>query len=53
MGYDLVIKNGHVIDGTGRTRFKTTVYVEEGKIACLQGMLICMNREDSPGLHPR
>lgn len=33
MGYDLVIKNGHVIDGTGRTRFKTNVYVEEGKIA--------------------
>ncbi len=32
MGYDLVITNGHVIDGTGRPRFKANVYVEGGKI---------------------
>ena len=33
MGYDLVIKNGHVVDGTGRPRFKANIYVDEGKIA--------------------
>jgi N-acyl-D-amino-acid deacylase len=33
MGYDLVIKNGHVVDGTGRPRFKANVYVEGGRIA--------------------
>jgi len=32
LAYDLVIKNGHVIDGTGRPRFKTNVYIEGGKI---------------------
>jgi N-acyl-D-aspartate/D-glutamate deacylase len=31
--YDLVIKNGHVIDGTGRPRFKANVYVEDGKLS--------------------
>jgi N-acyl-D-amino-acid deacylase len=31
--YDLVIKNGHVIDGTGRPSFKANIYIDEGKIA--------------------
>jgi N-acyl-D-amino-acid deacylase len=33
LGYDLVIKNGHIIDGTGRLRFKANIYVDEAKIA--------------------
>lgn len=33
MGYDLVIKNGHIIDGTGRLRFKANIYVDEANIA--------------------
>ena len=55
MGYDLVIKNGHVIDGTGRPRFKANVYVEEEKISKIssdgpefgekvidaEGMIVC------------
>jgi N-acyl-D-amino-acid deacylase len=32
VGYDLVIKNGYVIDGTGSPRCKANVYVDEGKI---------------------
>jgi N-acyl-D-amino-acid deacylase len=33
MGYDLVIKNGMVIDGSGLPRYRADVGVKEGKIA--------------------
>ncbi len=32
MGYDIVIKNGHLIDGTGKPRTRANVYVKDGKI---------------------
>jgi len=33
MGYDLLIKNGTVIDGTGASRRQADVAVKDGKIA--------------------
>ena len=35
MGYDLIIKNGQVIDGSGGPRFYADVAVEDGKIAAI------------------
>lgn len=32
MGYDLVVKNGWVVDGSGRPRFKATVSIAEDRI---------------------
>ena len=32
MQYDLTIINGHVIDGTGKPRYKANIYVTDGKI---------------------
>jgi N-acyl-D-amino-acid deacylase len=50
--YDLAILNGHIIDGTGRKRFKSNVYLEEGKIAkiSLSGPKFGDNVIDAKGL---
>ncbi|MEM2921061.1 MAG: D-aminoacylase [Candidatus Bathyarchaeia archaeon] len=32
MGYDIVIKNGLIIDGTGKPRFRANVYIKDGLI---------------------
>ena len=33
MSYDLVIKNGIVVDGTGATRYQADVAIADGKVA--------------------
>ncbi len=35
MNYDLIIKNGTVIDGSGMPRFRADVGIADGKIAAI------------------
>jgi N-acyl-D-aspartate/D-glutamate deacylase len=35
MSYDLLIKNGTVVDGTGAERYQADVAVADGKIAAI------------------
>ena len=37
--YDLLIKNGTVIDGTGAPRFQADVAVKDGKIAKIAAVI--------------
>ena len=32
MGYDLIIKNGMVVDGSGRARYRDDLGIKDGKV---------------------
>jgi len=50
MNYDLIIKNGTVVDGTGNLWFKADVAIENGKIARVGRSLRGENIADAKGM---
>ena len=49
MTYDLVIRNGLVVDGTGGAPFEADVGVEGGRIAAIGGNRRAGPRRSTPG----
>lgn len=37
--FDIIIKDGHVVDGTGKPRFTADVGIKDGKIAAVEPTL--------------
>ena len=40
--YDLIIKNGTIIDGTGKDRYAADIVIKDGKIAKIKEKLLNM-----------
>ena len=48
MQYDLIIKNGTVIDGSGMPRFRSDVGIVDGKIASIGRIRDARKRQSTP-----
>lgn len=50
--YDIIIKNGEVVDGTGKPRFKADVAIKDGKVAAVAPQITkpCAETVDAKGL---